>query len=258
MFAHNNVIPIYRLIFLAILVLLFRRLPVVLLMHKRIHQIEDLRQACFVGFFGPVGVSAIFYLYTSLDYLQTIQVDGRQREDAAQLAEVITVVVWFMAVCSIIVHGLTIPLGKLGFHIPRTISRAISVERGSDADADDDEPEPFRIREHAASEERNIEAGLSRLRGRSCRSSRAPEGNTNGSTHLSQPTKVFKIGGTVMKDLKPSSSTSLDHDAKKGDLGASSSGSQSQVTSPTAQRSRQPSPSGKRAIKFPDQTDDRE
>src|SRR5436309_38789 len=39
MFAHNNVISIYRLIFLGILVLLFRRLPAVYAMHKYIHQI---------------------------------------------------------------------------------------------------------------------------------------------------------------------------------------------------------------------------
>src|ERR1700759_2675129 len=57
-FAHNSVVPIYRLIFIGILVLLFRRLPFVFLIHKRIHQIQEWRQAVFVGFFGPIGVSA--------------------------------------------------------------------------------------------------------------------------------------------------------------------------------------------------------
>lgn len=101
-FAHNNVIPIYRLIFIGILVLLFRRLPMILAFHKKIHQIEDLRQALFVGFFGPIGVSAIFYLYTSLEYLREIEYEGHEREDAEQLSETMLVVVWFMAMCSIV------------------------------------------------------------------------------------------------------------------------------------------------------------
>lgn len=131
MFAHNNVIPIYRLIPLGILVLLFRRLPIVLLLHKKIHQIEEFRQALFVGFFGPIGVSAIFYLEVTTEFLRDVEVNGVQREDAAVLSEVVTVVVWFLVMCSVVVHGISIPLGKLGFYLPRTISAAISSERVS-------------------------------------------------------------------------------------------------------------------------------
>lgn len=102
-FAHNNVIPIYRLIILGILVLLFRRPPLILAMHTRIHQIEEWRQAAFVGFFGPIGVSAIFYLYVSLEYLHlNVLEDGQEREDAKHLAEVMNVVIWFLVVCSIV------------------------------------------------------------------------------------------------------------------------------------------------------------
>jgi NhaP-type Na+/H+ or K+/H+ antiporter len=71
-------------------------------MHKFIHQIEEKRQAIFVGFFGPIGVSAIFYLYISLQFLKDITVDGIQRTDAQELGEVVTVVVWFLAICSIV------------------------------------------------------------------------------------------------------------------------------------------------------------
>ncbi|OCL10108.1 hypothetical protein AOQ84DRAFT_252234, partial [Glonium stellatum] len=139
-FAHNNVIPIYRLIFLGILVLLLRRPPIIFAMHKKIHQIKEVRQAGFVGFFGPIGVSAIFYLYVSLDFLRGITVNGEVREDARILMEVMNIVIWFLAICSIVIHGLSIPLGKLGFYLPRTISAAVSQQ---------DEPEPFHIREHA-------------------------------------------------------------------------------------------------------------
>lgn len=125
-FAHNNIIPLYRLIFLGILVLLLRRPPIIFAMHKKIHQIEDVRQAGFVGFFGPIGVSAIFYLYVSLDFLRNITVDGEVREDARTLMEAMNIVVWFLAICSIVIHGLSIPLWKLGFYLPRTVSAAVS------------------------------------------------------------------------------------------------------------------------------------
>ena len=101
-FAHNDVIPIYRLIFLGILILLFRRLPVVFALHWQIWQIEEKQQALFVGFFGPIGVSAVFYLYISLEFLGAITVDGVVREDAARLEDIFTVVIWFLAVCSIV------------------------------------------------------------------------------------------------------------------------------------------------------------
>lgn len=102
-FAHNNVIELYRLVPLGILILLLRRLPVVYAMHKVIHQIEDKRQALFVGFFGPIGISAIFYLYISLEFLRAVKTaDGKQREDAAKLSEAIHIVVWFLVMCSIV------------------------------------------------------------------------------------------------------------------------------------------------------------
>ncbi|SMQ47763.1 unnamed protein product [Zymoseptoria tritici ST99CH_3D7] len=132
-FVDNSVIPIYRLILLGIMVLLFRRLPMVLAAHKWIHQVEHYQHAMFVGFFGPIGVSAIFYLYVAREFLRDITVDGTIRSDAAQLSEVLDVVVWFLAMCSIVVHGLSIPLGKLGLSLPRTLSAVVSVDRSSRA-----------------------------------------------------------------------------------------------------------------------------
>jgi len=127
--ANNNVIPLYRLIPLGILVLLLRRLPMILAFQKGIHQVEDFRRALFLGYFGPIGVSAIFYLYISKEFLREIEYDGSVREDAAHLSEMMDVVVWFLVLCSIVGHGLSIPLGKLGFYLPRTISTALSSER---------------------------------------------------------------------------------------------------------------------------------
>lgn len=152
-FVHNDVIPIFRLIPLGLLILLFRRVPVVYAMHWKIRQIEEKRQALFVGFFGPIGVSAIFYLYISLEFLKNVTMDGVIRKDTDRLTEIMTVVIWFLAMCSIVrlspfyfstephtylhvqvVHGLSVPVGKLGyrFSLSRTVSSAIDAESRTD------------------------------------------------------------------------------------------------------------------------------
>ncbi|KAK5070807.1 hypothetical protein LTS08_000454 [Lithohypha guttulata] len=129
-FRTNDVIPIYRLIALGILILLFRRIPMVLLLHRQMKEIDDWKQALLIGFFGPIGVSAVFYLYVAVEFLNQIIVDGQVREDAARLQEVIRIVVWFLAISSIVVHGLSVPFGKFGYHMPRTISQALSSDSG--------------------------------------------------------------------------------------------------------------------------------
>jgi len=172
-----------------------RRLPIIIALHRYIHQIEDLRRAVFVGFFGPIGVSAVFYIYISLEFLDTITTDGIQREDAKSLAEAILVVVWFLAICSIVVHGLSIPLGKLGFFLPRTLSRAFTSQGN-------DEPQSFHIGQSALVTTSG--ALRERIRNRSGQSAPAHRGASGASTPIhsnatsSRP--IFRIGGTVIKD----------------------------------------------------------
>ncbi|KAI8960623.1 Sodium/hydrogen exchanger family-domain-containing protein [Daldinia sp. FL1419] len=127
-FVANSIIPIYRLIPLGILILLFRRLPLVLASYKKIPQIDGFQQAIFMGFFGPIGCSAIFYLYVTLEFVDTLNPNQGSvaRWDVAHLKECVSVLVWFMVICSVVVHGLSIPLGKFGFYLPRTISRTLS------------------------------------------------------------------------------------------------------------------------------------
>ncbi|KAH9909213.1 Na/H antiporter [Xylariomycetidae sp. FL2044] len=98
------VVPLYRLVILGVLVLLLRRLPWVLAAHRLIPQIRETRQALFVGFFGPIGVSAIFYLYVALEFVESLKSEKSRPGDVAdldRLGEVFTVVVWFLSICSI-------------------------------------------------------------------------------------------------------------------------------------------------------------
>ena len=124
-FVHNSVIPIYRLIPLGIMVLLFRRLPWVFAIHHYIPQIEEVRQAIFVGFFGPVGVSAVFYLYITLEFVKTMEVDGLMRADVEHLSETTLVVVWFIAIVSIVSR---IP-SKTPVNDPRVLKRSSGCPR---------------------------------------------------------------------------------------------------------------------------------
>jgi sodium/hydrogen antiporter len=100
-FLNNDVVPLYRLAPLGILILLLRRLPWVLSVHKYIPQIEEWRQAIFVGFFGPIGVSAVFYLYITNEFLHRLE-ETLPREDIRAMPEAVTVIVWFMAICSVV------------------------------------------------------------------------------------------------------------------------------------------------------------
>ncbi|KAI9924552.1 hypothetical protein MW887_006825 [Aspergillus wentii] len=185
-FLDNSIIPIYRLIFLGILILLVRRMPIVLAMHKSIHQIERLAQAGFVGFFGPIGVGAVFYLSVSREFLRQITVDGKVREDAQEVSEAIYVIVWFLVICSIVVHGLSIPLVKAGYHLPRTISTVLSIGSA--------EPEPVSItnldRTHSTA---TPTLEFVNNRGRKRGSAREP------------PRSTFKIGRPIIRTSSPAS-----------------------------------------------------
>ncbi|RFU76283.1 na h antiporter [Trichoderma arundinaceum] len=135
-FRLNTLIPLYKLVPLGVLVLLVRRLPWIFGLHRWIHQITGRHQALFVGFFGPIGVSAVFYLFITLDFIDKFlsDEDGNPRSDVKDLGEMVRIVVWFLTVCSVVVHGLSIPLGRIGYLMPRTISRVLSENISSAGD----------------------------------------------------------------------------------------------------------------------------
>lgn len=200
-FRVNDVVPLYRLVFLGILILLFRRVPSIFILQRKIWQIEHFRHALFVGFFGPIGVSAIFYLYVSIDFLDQLRVHGEEREDAAKLKDAMTVVVWFLAICSIIVHGLSIPLGKIGYHIPRTISSALSTS------GENIEPQNVHLHESPYSASAQGPTGLHHRKnphdpplGTAFRlggSKIACDNNSGGQTPLGEPSRPINFGRTV-------------------------------------------------------------
>ncbi|CEP08860.1 hypothetical protein [Parasitella parasitica] len=115
-------VSVWRLITLAILVLLFRRLPVVLALYKWIPTIHNWREAVFTGWFGPIGVGAIFYYTVALEALPE---DGPHTHARTLLEPVI----YFMVLASVVAHGITIPLFYVGSFATRTLT--ITSEKGN-------------------------------------------------------------------------------------------------------------------------------
>lgn len=74
-FLAKDVILLYRLIPLAVLVLIFWTLPQVYAIYKKIPWIQHARQAVFAGFFGLIRVSTIFYLCITRELLDILRED---------------------------------------------------------------------------------------------------------------------------------------------------------------------------------------
>lgn len=101
---------------MAILVLLFRRLPIVLSLYKLIPAIKTWREAVFTGWFGPIGVGAIFYYSVAIESLPEDGINAHARQ-------VIKPIIYFMVLSSVIAHGITIPLFYIGTFATRTLTR---------------------------------------------------------------------------------------------------------------------------------------
>lgn len=126
-------LSVWRLIVIAILVLLLRRLPIMLLLYKWIPDVKTFREAIFSGHFGPIGVGAVFISTLAVGALPATE--GNPEEDQiAMLASTIQPIVSFMVLCSITIHGLSIPFFSLGrrvHSVSRTWSRHQSMDPGT-------------------------------------------------------------------------------------------------------------------------------
>jgi len=173
-----------------------------------------------------------------LEFVKTLEGDGVIRPDVEHLEETTLVVVWFIAIVSIIVHGLSIPLGKLGYYLPRTLSRGLNTPNEG---GDGDNTPPFSIGTRVST----FIQGRASSRSRRNSSEEMPAGNTAQSTSARA---VYRIGGAVIPKRSDSPSlmtrrigTPRNRDVQDAD--AEGSGSATPVTTgPPA-----------RTIRFPDE-----
>ncbi|TQV92944.1 hypothetical protein V2A60_003734 [Cordyceps javanica] len=96
-----------RLVLLGFLVLLFRRIPAIFITYKLMPETcKNWKEALFMGYFGPIGVGAVFYLEHSRHLFPKL---GAGDAEETNLTRAIGPVVYWLVIFSIVVHGLSIP-----------------------------------------------------------------------------------------------------------------------------------------------------
>lgn len=96
-----------RLVLLGFLVLLFRRIPAILITYKLMPATcTSWKEALFMGYFGPIGVGAVFYLEHSRHLFPKL---GQGDVEETNLARAMGPVVYWLVLFSIVIHGLSIP-----------------------------------------------------------------------------------------------------------------------------------------------------
>ena len=137
---HLGLVP-WRLVVIAILVIFFRRIPIMLLLKPIIPDVKTWREALFAGHFGPIGVGAIFAAILARAELETDSTqplpEGRlptsEHEENYHIVRLIWPITTFMVISSILVHGSSIAVFTLGKRINTltvTLSYTTANEEG--------------------------------------------------------------------------------------------------------------------------------
>lgn len=112
-------IQAWKLVILAILILLFRRIPIMLAMKPLNSDIRTWREALFCGHFGPIGVGAIFICILCRAELESgeptplAHLPPKDSEHYAAIAAIWPVTT-FLVIASIVVHGSSVAVFTLG------------------------------------------------------------------------------------------------------------------------------------------------
>ncbi|KAG0247607.1 hypothetical protein BG011_001180 [Mortierella polycephala] len=118
-------LSIWRLIVLAILILLFRRLPFVVMLKTFIPALTTYREAAFAGWFGPIGVGAVFFSKVAAEMTdpENLGDNPHNVERLLRVRSIIYPIVMFLVLSSVLIHGVTVPLLHLQYKYTRTWSR---------------------------------------------------------------------------------------------------------------------------------------
>jgi Na(+)/H(+) antiporter len=112
----------WRLVVIAIFVLLFRRIPIMMALKPFIPDVKNWREALFAGHFGPIGVGAIFVAILAraeLEHDEPIPLGELPPEGSPHfnLIYLVWPIVTFLVISSILIHGSSIAVFTLGKRI---------------------------------------------------------------------------------------------------------------------------------------------
>ncbi|QIW94632.1 hypothetical protein AMS68_000150 [Peltaster fructicola] len=129
-------LEVWKLVVIAILVLLFRRIPIMMALKPFIPDIKTWREALFAGHFGPIGVGAIFVAILARAELETGETTPLADLpppdfEHDNIIELIWPITTFLVICSILVHGSSIAVFTLGKHI-NTLTLTMSYTKDND------------------------------------------------------------------------------------------------------------------------------
>ena len=131
-----------RLVLTALLILMFKRLPIMIALYKFMPDVKTLREALFSGHFGPIGIGELrttpsclqvtLTLCSGAVYISTFAVgylpkpSNPPANQAEFVAATIQPIVAFIVLCSVAIHGLSIPFFSLGRRVHSVSSRTWS------------------------------------------------------------------------------------------------------------------------------------
>ena len=108
----------WRMVLLGITVILLRRPPWVIALQKFIPALKSWQQGFFAGWFGPIGVGAVYYIEVAI---RSVPHDHTREH----LRRITKPVVLFCVFSSVLTHGVTIPITYFG---PRVMRHSYSIK----------------------------------------------------------------------------------------------------------------------------------
>lgn len=125
---HDTGITLPRLFGLGFLILVFRRIPAILLGYRFMPSVcGDWTEALFMGYFGPIGIGAISYV----EYARRLfPGPGQSDSEINRLTTAMKPVVYWLVLFSILVHGLSVPILNAFYkicHVPYICDHPVEV-----------------------------------------------------------------------------------------------------------------------------------
>jgi NhaP-type Na+/H+ or K+/H+ antiporter len=126
----------WRLVVVGVMVVFFRRIPIMMALKPIIPDIKTWREALFAGHFGPIGVGAIFVAILARAELETesttpLAVLPEEGFEHLNIIELIWPITTFLVIVSIVVHGSSIAVFTLGKRI-NTLTLTLSYTQANE------------------------------------------------------------------------------------------------------------------------------